>query len=228
VNQERSAVIRMGMIKRLDTLTLEQFSAHWAGPHGQLALGLPNLRRYHQNHVSRRFGVGDRPDRWALDGLSELWFDDIETMMSSVTSSNYSALGADTPTVMSMPGLVAGVAETVREGTGPAKAMIVLGRDDGIEPGHFRAEWEQRRKAIADVEGLAGCNAIHITHRESVPGVLTDHAGLPVDMVLELWFGSNTALSSALSGPLAAALTSGSPFIGDASAYQMNTHVIAA
>jgi uncharacterized protein (TIGR02118 family) len=228
VGQEDNVIVRMGMIRRLPSLTREQFTTHWAGPHGKLALRLPNLLRYHQNHVVRRFNFEGQPDRWELDGLSELWFPDIATMMASVTSPDYAGLGADTPSVMTMPGLLAGTVETVRAGHGPAKAMVVLGRDDSLGSDQFKAEWRARREAVASLAGLAGCNAIVISHRESVPGVLTDHAGLPVDMVLELWFDADASLQAALSGPLGAILTKGGAFLADASAYQMKTHVIAA
>src|SRR5579871_1904353 len=111
--RELPGVVRMGLIKRLAALTPAEFSDHWRGPHGVLGKNLPNLRRYHQNHVIRRLPVGDFADRRGLDGLSELWFDGLDVMRSSIASSAYQALATDTPTVMTMPGLLAGTQERV-------------------------------------------------------------------------------------------------------------------
>ena len=55
-------VVRMGLIKRLASLTRDELGDYWRGPHGMFAAKYPNLQRYHQNHVVRRFTVGGLPD----------------------------------------------------------------------------------------------------------------------------------------------------------------------
>ena len=78
-------VVRMGMIRRLPSLSSAEFRDHWKGPHGAIAARIPNLRRYHQNHTIEVLPLAGLPDGWRLDGLSELWFDDIEAMRPPVS-----------------------------------------------------------------------------------------------------------------------------------------------
>ena len=67
------------MIKRKKGLTRERFLRHWEEIHGPLVVSknIPGLRRYVQNHTV--------PDVESdIDGIAELWYDDIESAQSFV------------------------------------------------------------------------------------------------------------------------------------------------
>jgi uncharacterized protein (TIGR02118 family) len=61
---------RCTFIRRLESLSHEEFRRHWLGIHVPLARGIPSLRGYVVNitDVERSTGA-----TW--DGFSELWFD---------------------------------------------------------------------------------------------------------------------------------------------------------
>jgi uncharacterized protein (TIGR02118 family) len=226
-------VVRMGMIRRLETLSPLQFSEHWKGPHGAIASLIPNLRRYHQNHFTEAFRIGDWPDVWRLDGLSELWFDDIPTMLKSIASPDYTPLARDTPTVMTMPGLIAGTQERELAFDGDVgglvKAMLVLGRAASTSQADFAAAWRDTAASLRNLIGLGQIVSTFVNHWESEPGRTIGYEHLPVDVVCELWFDSGAALRAAMAGPVAERLASPlAERLGNLSCHAAQTHVIVA
>ena len=86
----------ISLLTRKDGTTHEQFVRHWVDVHAPLAHAVPGLRRYVQSHIvaERR-----RPDIPALevdvDGIAELWYDDVESMARAMASPEAKALHAD-------------------------------------------------------------------------------------------------------------------------------------
>jgi uncharacterized protein (TIGR02118 family) len=72
-------LIRSGLIQNFDHVDVQAFSIHWLEVHGPLAAKLPNLRGYVQNHIVAR---GDTPPSQLhrIDGISQLWFEDVDAM----------------------------------------------------------------------------------------------------------------------------------------------------
>ena len=221
-------VVRMGLIKRLASLTRDEFGDHWRGPHGLFAANIPNLQRYHQNHVVRRLTVGGLPDRWNLDGLSELWFDSLDTMSRSIASPAYATLASDTPTVMTMPGVIAGTQELVG-GHGEVvdrlgKLMMVLGRRRELAPDAFLRSWRALSASVCSVICVAAVTNTVVSHRESEPGRTVPYEMLPIDLVAEFWFGRDTAADEFLErDPFRSSVIA---LAENVSAYAMRTYVI--
>ncbi len=71
----------LGLLTRKPHLTHEEFVKHWYETHGPLARAVPGVRRYVQSHI---VGTRTRPDipetAVDVDGIAELWYDDIESM----------------------------------------------------------------------------------------------------------------------------------------------------
>lgn len=64
------------ILKRKDGMPLEEFSRYWREHHGPLAVQtLPGFKRYVQNHALWLPGSGEP----RIDGVTELWFDDLES-----------------------------------------------------------------------------------------------------------------------------------------------------
>lgn len=91
------------MIKTISLLrakpgfTREQFEKHWLEVHGPLALGIPGIRTYIQNHI-----VGQRPPRQdipaigaQIDGFVEMWYDSMEDYQRASASPQIRALHDD-------------------------------------------------------------------------------------------------------------------------------------
>ena len=83
---------RLGVLRRKDGMTHEQFVDHWLTRHAALCAKLPGLRRYSVNLVERgRFAHFD------YDGFSELWFDSEEDLQAALQSPEGRTLLADLP-----------------------------------------------------------------------------------------------------------------------------------
>jgi len=86
----------VGLLTRKKDWTHEQFMKHWVEIHAPLALAVPGLRRYVQNHIR---GERTRTDIEAtnvdVDGIAELWFDDQAALERAAQSPEMKALHAD-------------------------------------------------------------------------------------------------------------------------------------
>lgn len=83
---------RLGILRRKDGLSHDEFVNHWMKRHAALCVKLPGLRRYSINLVER-----GRFPRFDYDGFSELWFDSEADLEAAFESSEGKTLLADLP-----------------------------------------------------------------------------------------------------------------------------------
>ena len=77
-------------------LTLNEFSDHWQNYHGLLAVEIPGLRRYVQNHgLPEAYTMGSLTH----DGFSEMWFDDLPALHRAAKTPEWKAMQADGKTL---------------------------------------------------------------------------------------------------------------------------------
>jgi uncharacterized protein (TIGR02118 family) len=84
------------LLRRKDGMTHEEFVRHWEEVHAPMLREIPEIRRYVQSHI-----VSERPSPVAtiegeVDGIVELWYDDLETLARVWASPAVSALAEDT------------------------------------------------------------------------------------------------------------------------------------
>lgn len=72
----------VGVVWRKPGLSREEFLTHWQTNHAAVVKKLPGLRRYIQGPAVTR--EGREP---AIDGIAELWFDDVEACRQAWRSS---------------------------------------------------------------------------------------------------------------------------------------------
>lgn len=227
-------IVRMGLIQRLPSLSPEAFSEHWRGPHGTAAAKMPGLIRYEQNHVvdARQLGKACPRGPWTLDGFSQLWFASVETMRAAITSPAYGGVAADTPSVMTMPGLIVSephVATPVEaRGARLRKWMSILRRRPDLSPDRFREEWLGRHASlVARLPSLAGHTQNFVFARESSPNVACSYEALPIDGIVELWFRDAAAIEAAFAAPEGrAVLDHAQDVIAEITTYLVEAHVI--
>ena len=82
----------LGILRKKEGITHEQFVNHWMQKHAALCVKLPKLRRYSVNLVDRA-----RFPKFGYDGFSELWFDSEEDLIASLASPEGKTLLADLP-----------------------------------------------------------------------------------------------------------------------------------
>ncbi len=83
---------RLGILRRKDGITHQEFVEHWLQRHAALCVKLPGLRRYSINLVDRQ-----RFPNFDYDGFSELWFDSEEALNAGLQSEEGKILLADLP-----------------------------------------------------------------------------------------------------------------------------------
>ena len=83
---------RLGILRKKEGMTEEQFREHWLNTHAALCVKIPKLRRYSVNFVDRQ-----RFPKFGYDGFSELWFDSEEDLVAAFASPEGQRLLADLP-----------------------------------------------------------------------------------------------------------------------------------
>lgn len=79
-------IIRSGLIRNRDEVDFDGFSEHWRVVHGPLALKVSGMHAYAQNHIVERIVSPSEDELHRIDGISQLWFDDVEAMTHAMAS----------------------------------------------------------------------------------------------------------------------------------------------
>ena len=86
----------LSLLTRKDGISHIEFVRHWFDIHGPLAHAVPGIRRYVQSHIT---DTRSRPDILetdvAVDGIAELWYDDLESFKRASTTAEMKALTDD-------------------------------------------------------------------------------------------------------------------------------------
>jgi uncharacterized protein (TIGR02118 family) len=86
----------VGLLTRKEGTTHDEFVRHWFEIHGPLAHAVPGIRRYVQSHIT---GTRSRPDipetGLAIDGIAELWYDDLQSYEHAAATPEMKALTDD-------------------------------------------------------------------------------------------------------------------------------------
>ena len=83
---------RLGILRKKEGITHDEFVNHGMKKHAALCVLLPGLRRYSVNLVDRL-----RFPKFGYDGFSELWFDSEEALIAAFNSPQGKTLLADLP-----------------------------------------------------------------------------------------------------------------------------------
>jgi uncharacterized protein (TIGR02118 family) len=86
----------IGLLTRKEGITHEQFVRHWFDTHGPLAHAVPGIRRYVQSHITDSLTRPDVPETDVeVDGIAELWYDDLESFRRAAATPEMKALTDD-------------------------------------------------------------------------------------------------------------------------------------
>lgn len=86
----------ISLLRRKEGMTHEEFVHHWENVHGPMLKHIPEVRRYVQSHIvtERHTPVGAIDGE--IDGIVELWYDDVETLDRVWASSAVTEIAEDT------------------------------------------------------------------------------------------------------------------------------------
>jgi len=228
-------IIRTGLLTRRRDLTPEQFRKHWLQVHGPLAARLPGLRHYRQNHIldASQLAIDHARGSWEVDGFSQLWFDDRDAMQRAVESPEFQPTVPDIANFCSDVRLAIcqpNVVVPVDPAAGPlVKRMSLLTRRPDITPERFRDEWFGfHAEAVRKFPKLRGYTQNLVIGRGGPD--LTSAASyeqVPVDGIVELWFGSVEDVHAAFRSPAAEiSQRHAQDFIGTITTYLVEAHDI--
>jgi uncharacterized protein (TIGR02118 family) len=225
-------IVRMGLLIRRPGLSIEEFRNHWRTVHGPLAACLPGLRRYHQNHVvdSRQLAIDHARGTWAIDGISELWFDSIDDMHRAISSDAYRDVAQDHVRFVGDTGLITAeqnVVVPVNTAVGPlVKRMSILTRKRGLTPEQFKSEWWGfHADAVKKFPNLMGYTQNFVTDRSVGLGQPASDEALPIDGMVEMWFRSVADIEAAFRSPAAnVSQTHALSFIEEITTFLVETH----
>jgi uncharacterized protein (TIGR02118 family) len=126
----------------------EYFHRYWRKRHGPLALQMKSLRRYVQSHRTKDSVPGF--ESCPYDGVAEVWFDDLATMLDLPNNPDYiSGAKADEPNFIDMAALkflatrehVFIEGPPIAEDTPLVKATFLLTRRAGMSVLEFQDYW---------------------------------------------------------------------------------------
>lgn len=196
-------IVRMGLLNKPNDWTVEQFRIHWRVNHAPLAARLPGLLEYAQNHVidCEQRGISFKRGPEQLDGISQLAFEDLESMQSAMASGVGPVLIEDENQFIGHLRIVTVEPHVVIEPPSPGqtlKRMSLLRRRAGISAETFAREWhEVHSPLVKHLPGIQGYRQNLIVDRESPKGVRVEYSGLPIDGIVELWFADTESIDNA-------------------------------
>jgi len=133
---------------RRTDLDATEFHRYWRETHGPLALKIKALRRYVQSH--RTDDVFPGFESCPYDGVAEIWFDDLDTLLGLGNNPDYvNGAQADEPNFVDMSSLrFLATREHVfideikiERDTPLLKAVFLLTRKPGMSVADFQAYW---------------------------------------------------------------------------------------
>lgn len=141
---------RMTLLAKREGLSTSDFRSYWAGPHAQLALGMPGITKYVHNRVDKVLWVsGGGLPVFNVDGVVELFFADAEAMrVAQASAVGQKYIPADEPNFLK--GWTLCVVETDGEEPTPKGVKVLV---------PFHARPEARHALGAELARMAktGC-----------------------------------------------------------------------
>lgn len=173
--------------KRTD-LSRKAFAEHWRTRHAAIVSTLPGIRRYVQNHAT---GESE-----AVDGIAEVWFDDIDAMRANVGRPELDRIRADEPNFLdtdSMGTLVVEPTVVIDGAAEGAKLLVLVRRQASVAPDAFHRAWlEDVGGALASLAGNAGA-PVRYEQDHARASAYRDGRQPRFDGTASLWFADPAA-----------------------------------
>ncbi len=190
-------IIRIGIFKRPEELTVDTFRDYWHYHHAAIASNMVGMQNYDQNHVIRPTDLGIAPvnDRECA-GMSKIWFGSLENEQGN-DAETMGKLAIDEKYLFHEMDLVT-CEETLylkRPDEKPfVKYMCLLKRKPELSEDEFRAKLAQAADAVKVVPGITGYIENDVLSRtyNDIQGEKRyfniEYDRVPVDAVVEFYF----------------------------------------
>jgi hypothetical protein len=200
-------VVRFGLLKKNKDLKILEFRNYWREIHGPLAANLlKGLRGYVQNHIIKSVRKYHFPAiQNDLDGLSELWFDDLTLSKNCLSAEDLRSLINDEKKVFEDVKFLTATQKVI---VPPAhnkslfKYINLFRRNPSLSKREFEQEWLGKHASLVkQMKGLKGYTQNLIIERVVKRGELATYEELPIDGLAEIWFQDSSELLENLVSP---------------------------
>jgi uncharacterized protein (TIGR02118 family) len=193
-------IAAISLIRRRADISPEQFRAHWLHPHGTMTAELPATRRYVQHHPVDGAGTNALARQLGIDGVPELWFDDVESRTIAYTSPRIAECNVDSENFIgAVSRVVAEPRVLIEAPENDAFARILL-----LATGAPDRDWSERvQGTLSRATGLVGYVSHRLIEQAPAPNSKIPELVLPIAGFAEAVFASEAALlagTSALVG----------------------------
>ncbi len=135
----------VSVIKRRSDMSVEAFQDYWGNQHSQLVIQLPSLKRYVQSHTRLSGYKNQNP---AVDGISELWFDDTDALVALQNSSLLGKVADDEKKFIDTSSQIQLLVEehVIKDGSiadGGVKNIEIVRRKSGMQVEAFQRHWRE-------------------------------------------------------------------------------------
>ena len=179
----------------------EEFHSYWLNVHGPLAMRLPGLRKYSQNHFVADLPKASRRGSFKFDGLGCMWFDNIADMEHALASPQQGACSASLSEFVDEIRIVTAkqfqVLPCKQPPKGLAKRVVLLERKQGLTDEQFSVHWVQEHgpHILQYPEVLGYTQNLIVDRSQKIPGIrVTDAATLAG--IVELWCSDVETMNS--------------------------------
>jgi uncharacterized protein (TIGR02118 family) len=189
-------IAAISLIRRRSDLSLEQFRRHWLHPHGTMTAELPATRRYVQHHPVEGAGTNEHARQLGLDGVPELWFDDVASRTIAYTSSRIAECNVDSENFIGAVSRIVSEPRVLIEAPeDDAVARVLLLATGGPDP-----DWSERMRAnIPRVTGLVGYVSHRLIEQAPAPNSKIVELVLPVAGLAEAVFADEASMLAGVS-----------------------------
>lgn len=193
----------IALTKFTPELTLEEARRYWAHDHGDLALTVPGIRHYLQDHwIDDLDGNADLP----FHGNSEIWYDDEAGYEATMASHEWQVLVDDGPNVFDYSTIVSGIVDehVLLDGAraaGAVKTMWTVRLRDGLDPQEAHRRWlVEHGPLVLEVPGVVRYEQNHASRPADLEGLTDDAKAFDgkLDGFFSVWFADEDALRVAL------------------------------
>jgi len=190
-------IAAISLIRRRSDISLERFREHWLHPHGTMTAELPATRRYVQHHPSLDApGTNNYARQLGVDGVPELWFEDIAARTIAYTSPRIAECNVDSENFIgAVTRLVTEPRVVIAADEMDAATRVIL-----LATGASDNGWSDRQEMRATgLPGIVGYVSHRLIEQAKAPASKIPEMRLPVAGIAEAVFADEAALLTAMS-----------------------------
>jgi uncharacterized protein (TIGR02118 family) len=225
-------LVRMGIIRKKEGMPVSEFHKYWYEKHGPLASKIPGIINYTQNHVidSSQLGINFARGNIAVDGFSQLWFEDKAKMdkgfseMAQVLPNDEEKFIGDIKIIVAKQNVI----KPTPFDKPLIKRMSILKRRPDVDFETFQYEWNKvHAKHVLSMPWIEGYTQNLVIDHSIKKEISAEYNDVCIDGIVELWFRDIASLENAFKSPNGQiTMKHASTFIEEISTFIVEPHQI--